>query len=1699
MKNLLQKVLVISLLVLLSGWYVTAQCPIVPPLTENFSSNSSPYFTPSVATTTSDAYYATQALILTGGDASGWTGGTLSTTAANAWVNNTAHHASAITCNVDATSMSHPELKIDLKQTYSYSPLFSWFRVLINGTTQIGPDYNPVTQESDNYQTLTFDLEAYAGQIFTITLQSSCKYSDSYVVGFGDAAFIDNVIIQEQPSTYMDVGVLSIDLPETGCNLGSTEHVQVTVKNLGTVTTTSFDLKYSIDGGPVRTTLIYAPIIPGAELTCNFTVDEDFTAHKAYSINAWTVLAGDAFPLNDAATATIYSYGMVSSFPYYEDFNSGNGSWLSGGANSSWQYGVPPYAYLPAYKSATDAFYKTNLNGWYNNSELSWVESPCFDLSAFTSPNIGFDKFMDMEPVYDKVKFEYSINGGLTWNTYATYYGSSVWGSMNYNIAAIAGQSNVKFRFLFNSDAYNNAYNGFAFDNFTISQYYAIGELSVSLASTIGCNLTVLPVTINVANIGSANVSGTFNAIYTVDGGTPVSQTKTVNLNPGQNIDFILSAGVPISSGPHTVVTSIDWLDNNAGNNTVTTQFTTVATISSFPFTENFTSTPNNLGFANNYNATISLVGGAVKMTGIDGSTWIGGSSPSPNGTTYAEAWGANSSHFAVLWSCIVDATSLSSLELLFDLKQEFVNGPGYSWFHVVANNGSNVYVLSDVNGKSEFQPSVYGTPEWARLRFDLSSFAGQSISLDLYASNAYAGNIAWVDNLLLRSKLSKDASLERIIAPVSGCDLTATDKVTVQVKNWGITPISNFYVYYQKNYPAGTTYSKFYGSPAINPGATANIQFANTENFIGSTITAWVALPLDSDTGNDTYTSGIVTSLYDNLSTTYFTSLETEVTSTGGWAVQDGNLDGTSWIWDSGSPKTGLSAYGFPFHFATGNDWLFTKCFNLDAGQTYEINFWYSTSPEWATSKTLKVYYGMGQSIASMTSSLSGLNLTDIVTLDTYTYAMDKFAPLVTGTYYFGFKATGNQTIDAQYVLIDDITIRKVLPSDLEITALLSPVDACDGYHSGNEQVKITLKNNSGDMISMGTPVNVSYSVDGGPAFTETIILTSDFYPGNTIDHIFTTSTVDMIAADAYSFNVWVSYPYELNTGNDLHNIVINTWALPEFTIDGLASGYCIGTISDLLSVNPSTYSTGYYTLSPATAGMLVDNYDGTANFAPLVASLNPYYVTYHYTDNNFCYNTYSETTYVTDLSAFSMTPDVPTYNLLYPAEIELDAGPDFQEYLWSTTAATQSITINDIGLYAVTVTLNNCSATDEILITNTENHDIPLKAGWGIFSTYLDITTDIETIMTNDPDVAYLNPPAKNLIIVKDDMGQVFWWDVPAPLTPVNNIHNLVVGNGYQYKMHAPAVLNLTGSAVKPQLTPLTLDAGHHIIGYLKRIASDIECELSGIEPSVLLAVDEEGLVWWPDYDIDYINILQPGKGYKLFITAATTLIYHAYTNPCPIDKYEIINNAQHYTNLNKTENNMVLGIPQEAWSLYPENGDEIGVFKGDLLVGSCIYNGDNVAVTIWGDDALTTETEGMRPNETYTLNLWHQATNTEEILNVVSWAAGNEYFNNNTVSVVGKLETSGFESNKCVLFQNMPNPFSEKTEISFFLPADTHVELCIYNIYGEIVSTVVSDDMKSGLHKFILTDDLASGNYYYKMITNDYVGIKSMTVTR
>ena len=132
-------------------------------------------------------------ILLTGGDSgTGWTGGSTSTTETEAWVDNVTHQ-SAVSITVDATAETIVVLTFDLKQTYSYGPNYSNFRVTVDGA-QIGATLNPTTESSDPFVNQYYDLSAYAGTSFDLRLEHSGKYDADYLAP-GDQSLIDNICI----------------------------------------------------------------------------------------------------------------------------------------------------------------------------------------------------------------------------------------------------------------------------------------------------------------------------------------------------------------------------------------------------------------------------------------------------------------------------------------------------------------------------------------------------------------------------------------------------------------------------------------------------------------------------------------------------------------------------------------------------------------------------------------------------------------------------------------------------------------------------------------------------------------------------------------------------------------------------------------------------------------------------------------------------------------------------------------------------------------------------------------------------------------------------------------------------------------------------------------------------------------------------------------------------------------------------------------------------------------------------------------------------------------------------------------------------------------------------------------------------------------------------------------------------------------
>lgn len=88
---------------------------------------------------------------------------------------------------------------------------------------------------------------------------------------------------------------------------------------------------------------------------------------------------------------------------------------------------------------------------------------------------------------------------------------------------------------------------------------------------------------------------------------------------------------------------------------------------------------------------------------------------------------------------------------------------------------------------------------------------------------------------------------------------------------------------------------------------------------------------------------------------------------------------------------------------------------------------------------------------------------------------------------------------------------------------------------------------------------------------------------------------------------------------------------------------------------------------------------------------------------------------------------------------------------------------------------------------------------------------------------------------------------------------------------------------------------------------------------------------------------------------------------------------------------------------------------------------------------------------------------------------------------------------------LYNNYPNPFNPSTNISFEIPQSGNVSLTIFNSLGQVVKTLVSDELSPGRHNFVwdgtdeANNNVASGIYLYKLTAGTFTRTMRMVLLK
>ncbi|MCC6401838.1 MAG: hypothetical protein IT227_13820 [Flavobacteriales bacterium] len=225
----------------------------------------------------------------------------------------------------------------------------------------------------------------------------------------------------------------------------------------------------------------------------------------------------------------------IGTFPYSEGFENGP-QWTAGGISSDWAWGTPAHPSINSAGGGVRSWCVGDLTGtFYNYGQLSWLESPCFDMSGLDHPWISFKIFWECERQYDGMTFQLSLNGGQTWSNVGAWgdpvdclndnwfnagnitnltsaspkhgwsgrsgatsgscqggFGSGGWVTAKHCIPAASNQPQVIFRFLFGAGTQCNGYDGIAIDDILIQE--AEGAIADFTWTCAGATASFAPV-----------------------------------------------------------------------------------------------------------------------------------------------------------------------------------------------------------------------------------------------------------------------------------------------------------------------------------------------------------------------------------------------------------------------------------------------------------------------------------------------------------------------------------------------------------------------------------------------------------------------------------------------------------------------------------------------------------------------------------------------------------------------------------------------------------------------------------------------------------------------------------------------------------------------------------------------------------------------------------------------------------------------------------------------------------------------------------------------------------------------------------------------------------------------------------------------------------------------------------------------------
>lgn len=471
------------------------------------------------------------------------------------------------------------------------------------------------------YDTTGFQLDSTMNVINsdggTVTLtglqeQTNYQFYVAFVCPTGDTTnFVGP--INFETILKVDVGIVDISSPISGCGLTADETVAVTLRNFGANPQSLIPFTYSVNGVEAGVSQPFDGYFTGvlgkdSTFVIEFETTYDFSEPGDYEIAAWTEVEQDSDRNNDTTYVTITVPTTVAEFPYFEDFEESDGGWAVAAYsfNSSWAYDTLNGEMINTPPSGGQLGWGTNPSGDYNANEDAYWLSPCFNLNGLEhDPILSLSMFVDTELNFDEGWLEITTDGGETWellgtgesgenwynNTFNDYWegngGVDGWRTVSHVLTNSAG-TDARLRFVFSSDG-SVQNEGFGIDEIAIVPALTndLSAVNARHSSEEECGAEEDFITVVLTNWGTATQSG-FNVVYQVNDELPIIENvDTLSLDRSDEVTYTFAT--PFNStglGTFTinVWTELEGEENVSNDTTSFTFFTAMEA----PFYEDF-------------------------------------------------------------------------------------------------------------------------------------------------------------------------------------------------------------------------------------------------------------------------------------------------------------------------------------------------------------------------------------------------------------------------------------------------------------------------------------------------------------------------------------------------------------------------------------------------------------------------------------------------------------------------------------------------------------------------------------------------------------------------------------------------------------------------------------------------------------------------------------------------------------------------------------------------------------------------------------------------------------------------------------------------------------------------------------------------------------------------------------------------------